>query len=129
MGLDATAKGINPISMGYSRFNFYRGQVVKAFNKEMGDIYHNQTLAILSDKPICETEIKRWDELSNDDLDTFFFHSDCGGKFTPMECKKIYEAIKDLDVDEGYEYLKGYHEKWVNMFRHCYKRRVNLYFF
>lgn len=67
------------------------------------------------------------------DLDLFLFHSDCDGKFTWMECRRVYNAIKDLRMDmQGHNYgvMKPYNmlEHWKNIFLHCAKRRVNLYY-
>ena len=71
-------------------------------------------------------EIKEWNNLCNDDLDIFLWHSDCDGKLTPKECKKIYDAMKDLKVEMNYYDM---HQLWLNMLRHCYKHRVNMYFY
>lgn len=128
MGLDLFAKGIKNIGIGYSRFNFYREQIARIINNEMGDIYSNQTLAVICDKPISQTELNRWNELSNDELNLFFYHSDCEGKFTPKECRIVYNILKDLSVENCEEWVKDFHKKWLEVLLHCYKRRVNLYF-
>lgn len=74
-----------------------------------------------------------WGGQCNDDLDILIFHSDCGGKFTPQECRKIYNAMKNLTSDlEGHNYgvMKPYNmfEHWKAIFKHCADRRVNLYY-
>ena len=79
-------------------------------------------------------EIKEWNNLCNDDLDIFLWHSDCDGKLTPKECKKIYDAMKDLKVEmQGHNYIEmncyDMHQLWLNMLKHCYKHRVNMYFY
>ena len=134
MGLDVDAKGLTyetNFSCGYITFGVYRQKVAEAYNKEFGEIYkksYNPSFSGYTDE-----EIKRWNEICDDDLDIFLNHSDCDGKFTPQECKKIYNAMKDLKVEmQGHNYgvMKPYnmHEHWLNIFKHCYKRRVNLYF-
>ena len=67
-------------------------------------------------------------------LGLFLFHSDCDGKLTPKECRLIYNDIKDLKMDllgHNYSDMKTYNilDRWKNMFYHCYKKRVNMYFY
>ncbi len=107
-------------------------KVAEAYNKEFGKLYE-KPYKDFSFKNYTEDEIKRWNEICDDDLDIFLNHSDCDGKFTPQECKKIYDAMKDLNVEmEGHNYgdMKPYsmHQRWLDMFKHCYQRRVNMYF-
>jgi hypothetical protein len=135
MGLDVYAKGLTSetgFSCGYITFGVYRMKVACAYNEEFGRLYE-KSYKNLFFKGYTEDEIKRWNEICNDDLDIFLNHSDCDGKFTPQECKKIYNAMKDLKVEmSGHNYgvMKQYnmHEHWLNMFKHCYQRRVNMYF-
>ena len=131
MGLDVYAKGIaytDCYHCGYITFNIYREKVAKAYNERLGELYKKDTKECLT-----KEEIEEWNKLCNDDLDIFLWHSDCEGKFTPQECRKIYNAMKDLKVEmQGHNYgtMKQYnmHEMWLNAFKHCYKKRVNLYF-
>lgn len=131
MGLDTHAKGLTSetnYSCGYITFGVYRQKVAEAYNKEFGELYKKWYIGT-----ITEEECKRANELTNEDLDIFLSHSDCDGKFTPKECKLIYNAMKDLKVEmpgHNYGVMKDYnmHEHWLNIFKHCYKRRVNLYF-
>lgn len=132
MGLDVYAKGLdyeNSYHCGYITFNIYRKKLAKAFNPRLGELYEK---TILGDK-LTEKEIKEWNNLCNDDLDLFLWHSDCDGKFTPTECKKIYNIAKSLKVEmECHNYITmntyNMHEQWLNIFKHCFKRRVNMYF-
>lgn len=134
MGLDAYAKGLTAETgycCGYITFGVYRMKVAEAHNKEFGELYKKQY--DFRFKGYTDEEIDRWNEICNDDLDIFLNHSDCDGKFTPQECRKIYNAMKDLKVEmQGHNYgvMKPYdmHEHWLNIFKHCYKCRVNLYF-
>lgn len=134
MGLYANAKGLTAetsYDCGYITFGVYRQKVAEAYNKEFGELYKKSYSPFF--KEYTDDEIKRWNEICNDDLDIFLNHSDCDGKFTPQECKKIYNAMKGLKVDmEGHNYgvMKPYdmHKQWLNIFKHCYQHRVNLYF-
>ena len=135
MGLDIRCTGLSydeTYHCGYITFNNYRLAVAKAYNEEFGFIYEKPFLNIFMQE-YSEEDIKRWNELCNDDLDLFLNHSDCEGKLTWKECGKIYNAMKDLDVKmSGHNYgtMKTYdmHQLFLNMFKHCYKRRVNMYF-
>jgi hypothetical protein len=135
MGLDVYAVGLTcetGYSCGYITFGMYRQKVAHAYNEEFGRLYEKPYKDFFF-KGYTENEIKRWNEICNDDLDIFLNHSDCGGKFTPQECRKVYNTMKGLKVEmQGHNYgvMKPYgmHEHWLNIFKHCYKRRVNLYF-
>lgn len=132
MGLYAYAKGLPKekcYDCGYITFGIYRQKVAEAFNKRLGELYKKY----YRDIELTKEEVNEWNKLCNDDLDIFLFHSDCEGKFTPQECKKIYNVIKDLKIEmSGHNYgiMKQYniHEHWLYIFKHCYTRRVNLYF-
>ena len=132
MGLYAYAKGLTEkecYDCGYITFGVYRQEVAKAFNKRIGELYKKY----YRDIELTECEIKEWNKLCNNDLDIFLFHSDCEGKFTPQECRKIYNAMKDLKIDmigHNYGFMGQYnmHKHWLNIFKHCYTKRVNLYF-
>ncbi len=132
MGLDISVKGLNKndtYHCGYIIFNLYRKEVASAYNKRLGELYEKTFKDELQPE-----EIKEWNDLCNDHLDIFLWHSDCDGKLTPKECKKIYDVMKDLKVEmQGHNYLEmnhyNMHQLWLNMFKHCYKRRVNMYFY
>lgn len=124
MGLDINIKGLereDTYHGGYTTFNLYRKDVASAYNERLGELYKKTFKDELQPE-----EIKEWNNLCNDDLDIFLWHSDCDGKLTPKECKKIYDAMKDLKVEMNYYDM---HQLWLNMLRHCYKHRVNMYFY
>lgn len=138
MGLDIHIKGLSREDTyhgSYIRFASYRVKVAKAFNKAIGEIY---------EKPykyygykFTEEDEKQWNEFLLDEnapMNKFLWHSDCDGKLTPKECKKIYNAMKDLKVEmQGHNYIEmnyyDMHQLWLNMLKHCYKHRVNMYFY
>lgn len=132
MGLCATAKGLNAetgFDCGYLTYGKFLENLAYAYNKEIGEMFSY----MLRGGKLSEEQVSRWDEICNDDLDILLFHSDCDGKFTPQECRRIYNAIKDLHMDmQGHNYIvmKPYNmlEHWKNIFLHCAKRRVNLYY-
>lgn len=132
MGLDISVKGLDrkdTYHCGYIRFNLYRKKVASAYNERLGELYEKTFKDELQPE-----EIKEWNNLCNNDLDIFLWHSDCDGKLTPKECKKIYDAMKDLKVEmQGHNYIEmnyyDMHQLWLNMLKHCYKHRVNMWFY
>lgn len=136
MGLTVCAKGLgceDTYDCEYITFGHFQMALAKAYNAEFGELYEKWYKSGLGIAKFTEADGKRWNEICNDDLDIFLGHSDCDGKFTPQECKKIYEAIKDLKIDmQGHNYgvMEPYNmlEQWKRIFQHCYKRKVNLYF-
>lgn len=134
MGLDARAKGLTAetgFSCGYMTYgNFIMELIRVAYGERCHDIYKN---SLLYRTTFTDEEVEYWNARCNDDLDILIFHSDCGGKFTPKECRKIYNAMKDLHSPmQGHNYgvMKTYNmfEHWKAIFKHCADRRVNLYF-
>lgn len=134
MGLDVRAKGLTAetgFSCGYMTYsNFIMELIRVAYGERCYDIYKN---SLLYETTFTDEEVEYWNERCNDDLDILIFHSDCSGKFTPKECGRIYNAMKDLRSDmQGHNYgvMKTYNmfEHWKAIFKHCADRRVNLYF-
>lgn len=133
MGLTVRAKGLScedSYDCGYLTFGNFRMELARIYNAEFGELYKKW---YLYQEDVTESDVKRMNELSNEDLDIFLNHSDGDGKFSPKECKKIYDVIKNWHSDmQGHNYgiMKSYNmlEHWKNIFLHCYKRRVNLYF-
>lgn len=130
MGLDINIKGLerkDTYHGGYMRFANYRIKIAKSFNEKLGQIYEKQFLNM--DYNFTKDEIEQLNNLSNNNLDIFLWHSDCDGKLTPKECKLIYDELKNIDIQD-LEYSNEYtmHELWLNMLKYCYKNRVNMYF-
>lgn len=135
MGLDVYARGLSDeasFSCGYLTYGSFLMKLCDtAYGDEMGDIYRRMCFTIGS--KVTQEEIDYWNGHCNDDLDLLLFHSDCDGKFTPKECRRIYNAIKDLKMDmQGHNYgvMEPYNmlEHWKAMFKHCADRRVNMYY-
>lgn len=134
MGLDVSAKGLTAetgFSCGYITYGRFIMELIKvAYGDDCYNIFRNN---LFGGTPFTEQEEKIWNARCNDDLDILIFHSDCDGKFTPAECRKIYNAMKDLYSDmQGHNYgvMKPYNmfEHWKYIFKHCADRRVNLYY-
>lgn len=136
MGLYVTATGLTQetcFDCGYLSYdNFLCKLATVAYGEEMGELYRKFTHTDYFGTPTQE-EIEFWNSNCNDDLDMFLFHSDCDGKFTPKECRKIYKALKPLKMDligHNYIVMQPYNmlEHWKDIFKHCADRRVNLYY-
>lgn len=134
MGLYATAKGLTDetcFNCGYITYgNFILNLVKAAYDDKCYEMYED---CLMSRRGFSQSEVEYWNAHCNDDLDILIWHSDCNGKFTPKECRKIYNALKNLKMDmEGHNYLimEPYNmlEHWKNIFKHCADRRVNLYY-
>lgn len=135
MGLYIRIPGMkDTYNWGYIVFGAFRMRLADAYNKEMGSLYRKWYDSGFPFNPVLtDEEVERYNELCNPDLDLFLLHSDCDGKLTPKECKKIYKAIKNLKMDMmGHNYgdMKPYNmlERFKMMFLHCWKFRVNMYF-
>lgn len=134
MGLDIHIKGLSREDTyhgSYIRFASYRVKVAKAFNKAIGEIYE-KTYKYYGYK-FTEEDEKQWNEFLLDEnapMNKFLWHSDYDGKFTPKECKEIYNELKNLDVEKTfYDGETTMHELWLRMFKYCYKHRVNMWFY
>lgn len=98
MGLLIRVKGFDELiyDSGYSGFTHFRIALAKAYNKDFGDLYERWVLGYES---ITKSDVKKMNELANEDLDLLLLHSDCDGKLTPKECKRIYNITKNLKCD------------------------------
>ena len=122
MGLDICAKGL-PFTcrIGYLRYGYIMRQLaLVVYGPEMADLYgdfrHEWT----------QVDHDFWNAHSDGDLDILLWHSDCDGKFTPHECKKVYRAINGINISP--EWANEKLDELKQAFAHCAKRRVNLYY-
>lgn len=132
MGLTVSIKGYkDAYDCGYITFMRFRVELAKAFDPVFGGLYEKWCMDGLTQDE-CDTANRIME--GHDALDLFLTHSDCDGKFTPKECRAIYDEIKDMhmdmlghnygDVNTHYNML----EKWKDMFLFCARNRVNMFF-
>lgn len=134
MGLTATAKGLTSetgYDCGYITYGNFIMELIKTAYGER--CYNAFRTSLFSGKPFTDAQDEHWNSVCNDDLDIWIWHSDCDGKYTPQECRKIYNAIKDMKMDivgHNYGVMKTYNmlEHWKYIFKHCAEKRVTLYF-
>lgn len=111
MGLCATAKGLTAeteFDCGYLTYGRFLRNLAYAYNDEIGEMFES----MCNGNRLAEQQENRWNKICNDDLDLLLFHSDCDGKFTPQECRRIYNAIKDFHMDAQEELAR---EVWVGI--------------
>lgn len=133
MGLTVKIKGYeDAYDCGYITYgNFIMRLIKEAYGEQCHEIFRR---SLFTSKPFTELDEKTWAEHQNDDLELWIWHSDCEGKFTPKECRRIYNAIKDLTIPDffahNYGTMEQYNmlERWKDMFLYCAKHRVNMYF-
>lgn len=132
MGLTISIKGYKgAYDCGYLTFGQFRIALCEQLcGPALGHIYKEH---YIQGTNFSDWELEFWNANCIDDLDIFLFHSDFDEKLTPKECKKIYDVIKDTHMDMiGHNYgdMEQYNmlERWKDMFKYCYKRRVNMYF-
>lgn len=131
MGLTIRAAGLScedTYDCGYLTFGVFRQELASLYNAELGELYKTGLR-----RQLTNAEIRRYNELCNDDLDEFLWHSDHDGKLTWQQCRDVYKVIKDMHMDmigHNYGVMKSYNmlEHWKNMFYHCWKRRVTMWF-
>lgn len=133
MGLTVRIKGFNgAYDCGYITYgNFIMRLIKEAYGNVCLEMFQR---SLYTGKPFTDLDEKEWAKHQNDDLDLWIWHSDCDGKFTPSECRRIYNAIKDMHIPDFYAHNYGDMQqynmlgRWKEMFRHCARRRVNMYF-
>ena len=135
MGLTVSAKCLNAetgFDCGYITYGNFIFELIKVAYGER--LYEAHKKAVFNREPLSQEDVELWNKTCNDDLDLLIFHSDCDGKFTWQECKRIYLAMKDLKSDmQGHNYgvMEFYNmfEHWKNMFYQCWKHRNTMYYF
>ena len=126
MGLTVRIKGyVGAYDCGYITYGN-----LKAYGQRCCEIFLH---SLISGKPFSEAEETFWNSHCNEDLDLWIWRSDCDGKFTPAECRRIYNSIKGIQMDfVGHNYgdTQSYNmlDRWKDMFLYCAKKRVNMYF-
>lgn len=135
MGLVIRATGFNETiyDSGYMGFTHFRVAVAKAYNQEFGELYERWIHCCITSEEFLKCDSDRINELANVDLDLLLLHSDCDGKLTPKECKRIYEVTKNLSCDYPLcNYITNTGKNQLEVFNrallHCWKRRVNMWF-
>lgn len=133
MGVCLTSKKSDySFYMGYIGFNNLRANIASAWDKELGEVYANTSMAILDSKKYNDriNSILADDRFKNEDEDIadFLFQSDCEGKCGYKTCEKIYNLIKDIDftgkIFTYAAYSDGKDYEHLKLFlKECYKKR------
>jgi hypothetical protein len=128
MGLALTAKDyIETLHIGYGGFAFFRKEIAKAYSEKHGKMYSDMISNF--GKTITPEFIEEWNKDGNENLDILLWHSDCGGKLTPQESRKIYNELIKLTPKFEDPFYEEFFEDFKDLLQYCYKRRVMLYFY
>lgn len=133
MGLDIGAKGLEGFSIGYITFNCYRDYVAEHYDAHVGTLYKMAIRNAMAMKTEClnEQQWAKWEQICPKPLDEFLFHPDCEGNFTPKQCREIYKVLVAIKADDspcGKKTFSGWHELFLEYFKHCADKRVILRF-
>ena len=101
----------------------YRMRIAELYNKRIGELYSKNRLY-----PLTQEEEKEWNTLCNNDLDIFLWHSDCDGKLTVKECRKVYKVLKEYDFNLFPFPFNEMHKKFLSNLKFCIDNRRNMYF-
>lgn len=121
--------GPDQISIGYIVFGIFRQQLARSFSEELGKIYEKPYMD-MHFKCFSDEDIEKWDCICPEGLDLFLNVSDCNGKLSFSQCRKV---ISDLDqypmcwpADWRTDWL-GKYERIKELVRWCAKTRHTLY--
>ena len=125
MGLTLFATGFpKDMNTSYGAFTYMRLRIAEAYSQKHGELYG---VFCRNAWGLPQDFWGEWEQGNNEALDILLWHSDCDGKLTYQECGKIYNALKSLHVED--EDTEGsFYNDFVEMLKHCRKRRVNMYF-
>ena len=131
MGLTIRIKGMtDTYDCGYLTFARFRFELANKVSPAFGTRYKAWAMGY---PPLTERDCEIMNQESSEGMRLLLCHSDCDGKLTPKECGKIYDAIKDYEMDMvGHNYgdMKPYNmlERWKEMLLFCKKNRVCMFF-
>lgn len=124
--------------MSYGGFFALRSQIANVFDKEFGEHYSQLLKASCSLSGDAEAFNKKMNQIladkrfdGKDDILDFFFASDCEGTISYQTCKKLYNIIKDVNFQSGFQYgsiSNGIEKDWKDLkefFLGCYKAKVS----
>lgn len=123
------------MDMGYGSFYNLRKKIAHLYNEEFGNIYEQWVNGECDNSTI---NLKMEELFQNNtfiDQDSytlnFLFQSDCEGKISYKDCKRLLEIIGDYtdNIQYGYVYANNSFSYFKEMLRNCYNKRRNLYWY
>lgn len=102
-------------------FMHYRMKIAELYNKRIGELYYKRM-----SYPLLKEEVEEWNKLCDDDLDIFLWHSDCDGKLTVKECRKVYKVLKQFEINDIP--FNDMHKKFLSNLKFSIDNRRNMYF-
>lgn len=134
MGLTATAKGLTAeteFNCGYITYGDFIVELVRiAYGQQFAESFFCEAFLRIE---MPQQDIGLWNRVCNPALDLLIFHSDTDGKVSWQECRDIYKAMLPLKSEmtgHNYGVMKIYNmfDHWKNIFLHCWKHRVTLWY-
>ena len=145
MVLDVFVRGCKiSFSCQYSGFSKFRGEILRGWNEELGQLYQQQFNSlhdiiirsfnidnenlllrnhfVLNRRKEIESRIEKilneYDKPYNEGMKIFAYHSDCDGEITPSQCELLLKAFEHVDVDKfddsNEEMNEWYRESYEN---------------
>lgn len=135
MGLDIfSSDEVKNFHIGYCGFTTMRGFFILHYGKQLFDDYNNILRAAFS---LSDEYEKMFDKLLNEigDLKILIDHSDCDGKLTVEECKKLKEClfvdedkINSLAEDGDHNIMIRYMYDFIDLVDYAVENNVELIF-
>lgn len=93
-------------------------------------VYGEELLEIFKSHISTKEETDTWNRRCNDDLDLLLLHSDCDGKLSWQDCKKVYDQLKDVELDgPDYSITIEAYNGLRDILRYCWKTRHVLFYY
>lgn len=131
MGLFLHTNDNKELGVGYITYLNIRRSILYSYDKRLYDLFE----ADLKNSMFGNNELDitdDWNKICNEDLDLLIWHSDCDGKLSSKECKKIYKVLENLNfkMPDNLENLRiqDAYYKLKEIIRHCGSSRHTLYF-
>lgn len=133
MGMFLTAKGMKSYEFTYIQNSMFLVKLAETFDERYGEIvswwiYSNEQTTEELESEILK--ITKGRERQEEGLSILIKHSDVEGYLEPEECKKIYEAIKNMHIpkekdteNKGFEYML---DCWRYMTKYCSEHKQRL---
>ena len=121
MGVTISSKNFS-YDMGYISFGFFRQEIAKEVDINLGEIYKKFYLSMATSQEVCDYLNINEDKIKvNQKFVDFLFASDCDCELSSFKCKKILEVLNNVDSDKkfGYQGRESLGDKMltINLFK------------
>lgn len=111
------------IGFSYCGYFVFRVLILEQFDRRWSELFGR-----LWPKQLTEEERKELEQFGEKypGAATFVNHPDCDGEFSPEECSKIYEALKEIKLRDEAEWYNDELSKWLKVFKWAAKNGYTL---